>query len=380
MYRISQSAATRFFRVLCVSMVSSLCSIGSIIPSVSAQSIVPDATLGVEDSIVLPLGENLNAIQGGASRGTNLFHSFEKFGIDPDTVALFLVNSSSIKNIFSRVTGDLPSNILGVLSTKIASDSGLLESSADFYLINPNGILFGNGATLDIGGSFIGATASSIEFDEIGTFSAIAPSSPEQLLTVNPSAYLFETSEIGDIEGAGNQDTALLVRNGQSITLIGGSVILAKDNNTQFSLLAPGGRINIGAVGEPDSINIAEDGSLRFSNNRERGNIFLGSGIFSTQPPPTDLSRVSGDVTIAGNNISLNNSLLATQANVGQGTSTDIVGSIILNATGDVWVNDSTLLSVSASDSRSGDIKIDARSLEVLNSLLTTRACHQLEG
>ena len=194
MYRRLQSTATCLFRLLCVSMVSSLCAVGSITLRASAQDIIPDVTLGIEGSLVQPLSENLNAIQGGALRGTNLFHSFEQFGISPDNIALFLVDSSSIENIFSRVTGDLPSSLSGVLSTKVSSASGLLESSTNFYLINPNGILFGNGAALDMGGSFIGTTASSIEFDEIENFSAIAPDLPGPLLTVNPSLHIYSKS------------------------------------------------------------------------------------------------------------------------------------------------------------------------------------------
>jgi large exoprotein involved in heme utilization and adhesion len=51
-----------------------------------AQSVRPDATLGPENSTIVPdvmiRGVLSDRIEGGATRGSNLFHSFERFTID----------------------------------------------------------------------------------------------------------------------------------------------------------------------------------------------------------------------------------------------------------------------------------------------------------
>ncbi|MEM9543100.1 MAG: filamentous hemagglutinin N-terminal domain-containing protein [Cyanobacteria bacterium P01_E01_bin.42] len=112
--------------------------------------IVPDSTLGNENSVVVPISTQLEHIQGGALRGRNLFHSFEQFGIQNGHSAYF-VNPALVENIFSRVTGANVSEIFGTL--------GVL-GEANLYLINPNGIIFGENASLDITGSFTATTAS----------------------------------------------------------------------------------------------------------------------------------------------------------------------------------------------------------------------------
>jgi large exoprotein involved in heme utilization and adhesion len=58
-------------------------SIGS--GSAAHAQIIPDATLGTENSRVTPnvqvRGGNADLIEGGATRAGNLFHSFEQFNI-----------------------------------------------------------------------------------------------------------------------------------------------------------------------------------------------------------------------------------------------------------------------------------------------------------
>ncbi len=127
-------------------------------PPAMAQ-IVPDNSLGREGSVVVP-NQNIRGIpsdriDGGAVRGGNLFHSFQEFNVDVGRGAYFS-NPDSIVNILTRVTGDNISNILGTL--------GVL-GNANLFLINPNGIVFGPNARLDVGGSFFASTADGILFE-----------------------------------------------------------------------------------------------------------------------------------------------------------------------------------------------------------------------
>ena len=134
--------------------------------------VVPDSTLGSESS-QLQLQGNQVTIEGGANRGFALFHSFDQFNV-ADGQQVFFANPQGINTILSRVTGSTPSNIDGIL--------GVL-GSADLFLLNPNGILFGPNAKLDLSGSFTASTADSFQVGDIN-FSATDPASVP-LLSVN---------------------------------------------------------------------------------------------------------------------------------------------------------------------------------------------------
>ncbi|HEY9653160.1 MAG TPA: filamentous hemagglutinin N-terminal domain-containing protein, partial [Coleofasciculaceae cyanobacterium] len=86
-------------------------------PPVFAQ-IVPDNTLGTENSQVTS-GVNVRGlpaerIDGGATRGSALYHSFSEFNVN-DGQRVYFSNPSGIDNILTRVTGANVSNILGTL-------------------------------------------------------------------------------------------------------------------------------------------------------------------------------------------------------------------------------------------------------------------------
>ncbi|MHC5732259.1 MAG: two-partner secretion domain-containing protein, partial [Nostoc sp.] len=78
----------------------------------------PDNTLGAEASQlkqnVLINGALGDKIEGGAARGSNLFHSFSEFNI-PDGQRVYFANPIGIENILTRVTGGNASNIFGTL-------------------------------------------------------------------------------------------------------------------------------------------------------------------------------------------------------------------------------------------------------------------------
>jgi filamentous hemagglutinin family protein len=136
--------------------------------------IIPDSTLP-NNSSVNSDGTTFN-ITGGTSAASNLFHSFQQFSVPNGNAAIFQ-NPVNILNIISRVTGGSTSNIDGQIGT-----SGL--GRANLFLINPNGIVFGSNATLNVGGSFVATTANAIGFGNQGIFSASNPNNPA-LLTVN---------------------------------------------------------------------------------------------------------------------------------------------------------------------------------------------------
>ncbi|MDJ0747259.1 MAG: filamentous hemagglutinin N-terminal domain-containing protein [Xenococcaceae cyanobacterium MO_167.B27] len=158
-----------------------------LIPNSAIAQIIPDSSLGAENSVVDRNGLR-DTINGGAIRDANLFHSFQEFNVGAGREAYF-TNPNGIDNVFSRVTGNNISDIQGVL--------GVL-GNANLYLINPNGILFGENARLDVNGSFFATTADSVVFGNGFEFSATNPNQPP-LLTIDIPIGLRFRDNPGDI-------------------------------------------------------------------------------------------------------------------------------------------------------------------------------------
>src|SRR5919202_1375854 len=161
-------------------------------------------------------GLSVEAIDGGAQRGQNLFHSFQEFNVSEGRGAYFYSPDEGIANILARVTGGNPSEILGVLGT-------FGNSQPNLFLINPNGIIFGRNARLNVGGSFFASTANSVVFDNGYQFNATNPQAPP-LLTVNVPLGLQFGANPGSIV---NQSiVGLAVQPGRTLGLVGGEVAL----------------------------------------------------------------------------------------------------------------------------------------------------------
>ena len=149
-------------------------------PFAQAQ-LIPDSTLGSENSQVTPLEAALDRIDGGAVRGANLFHSFQEFNINSGH-SVYFANPAAIENILTRVTGGNSSAILGRLG---------VFGEANLWLLNPNGIYFGPEASLDIRGSFVATTADGLWLGDQGYFSA-TDTAGSQLLAVQPGALFTQ--------------------------------------------------------------------------------------------------------------------------------------------------------------------------------------------
>jgi filamentous hemagglutinin family protein len=200
--------------------------------------IAPDTTLGASGSVVKPNAGGVDVISGGATRGGNLFHSFEQFSVLTGREAFFN-NAADVQNIISRVTGESISNIDGLIRA---------NGAANLFLLNPNGIIFGPSSSLDIGGSFVGSTASSINFADGTQFSATAPQTTP-LLTVSVPIGLQLGRTAGSIRNQSKvtnsrgKPIGLQVRPGKTLAFVGGDVVLEGGR-----LTARGGRIELGSV------------------------------------------------------------------------------------------------------------------------------------
>ncbi|HEY9611394.1 S-layer family protein [Allocoleopsis sp.] len=319
--------------------------------------IVSDTTLGAQNSIVTPSvnvgGQTADRIDGGAARGTNLFHSFSQFNIG-DGQRVYFFNPSGIENILSRVTGNNVSNILGTL--------GVL-GNANLFLINPNGIVFGPNARLDIAGSFVASTANSLVFDNGFAFSATTPQTPP-LLTINVPIGLQYGGNAGSIQV---QRSRLRVPNGETLALVGGLVSL--DGADVESL---GGRVELTAVGGSGIVGLSvNNNDLRLSvpDTLLRTDVSLTNGAF------VDVTAGGGgSIAVNSRNLALlGGSSLLGGIGRGLGSPDTKAGDINVNATGEITVEGSGSIDNSVlrrGRGKGGDINITSESLVMTNGAL----------
>ncbi|MGB5712451.1 MAG: filamentous hemagglutinin N-terminal domain-containing protein [Waterburya sp.] len=260
----------------------------------SLQSLPTSAQItadGTTKTTVKADGNNFTINQGDRI-GDNLFHSFEQFSVPTEGSAAFN-NASDIANIFSRVTGSNISSIDGLISAK---------GAANLFLINPNGIIFGANARLDLGGSFFASSADSLLFDNGLEFSASNPTAPP-LIEVNIPVGLGFRDNPGDIVNQSAQDSVgLQVPDGRSLLLVGGDVRLNGGR-----LTAPGGRISIGGLVDSGTVGLSVDGNklnLSFPDSVALADVSLsnqarvgGSDLFFNED--------GGEIKIFGNRITL---------------------------------------------------------------------------
>jgi filamentous hemagglutinin family protein len=229
--------------------------------------ITPDTTLGTEASHVNP-GKIIH-IDGGAIRNHNLFHSFTEFNVK-NSQSVYFVNPVGIENILSRVTGQNVSSILGKLG---------VDGEANLFLLNPNGLIFGENAQLDIRGSFIASTANSLQFDHQQEFSATNPQAPPLLTIKIPLGLQLGNPTSGNIINHGNltvgKDLSLTANNlnlqghlqaGNNLTLHAQDTLQIRDHPQQAFRAIAGGKMIIQGDTKIDIFALNHPASGFFSN------------------------------------------------------------------------------------------------------------------
>ncbi|MBD2536598.1 filamentous hemagglutinin N-terminal domain-containing protein, partial [Nostoc flagelliforme FACHB-838] len=298
-------------------------------------------------------------ITGGTQAGGNLFHSFSEFSVNTGGTASFN-NALNIQNIISRVTGGSASSIDGIISTK---------GAANLFLINPNGIIFGQNAQLSIGGSFVGTTANAISFGNQGFFSSSNPESSPSLLTVNPSALLFNQIKTASIQNNSVAPsglnlssefiaTGLRVPDGKSLLLVGGDI-----NMDGGGLYAFGGQVELGGSSGAGTIGLNLYGnilSLSFPDNVERSDVLLSNGAGVNVISGGD----GGSITVHAQNLEMTGgSELLAGIDTRLGSDNSKAGNIEVNATGVINVKKGSFIGndvLVGARGQAGNININA--------------------
>lgn len=323
--------------------------------SAAIAQIIPDNTLS-ENSQVPRRCTNCE-ITGGTQAGSNLFHSFLQFSVPNRGVAYFN-NSLDIQNIFARVTGQGQSNINGTIRA---------NGSANVFLLNPNGIIFGPNAVIDIGGSFLATTAESIQFENF-QFSATNPQSVPLLTISSPIGLQLGTTSASIINRSqashnGSINTAqrpvgLQVASNQSLTLLGNGIALSGGN-----LTARGGQVHLVSVAPSSFIPLRSEGAEYLpeqSSNTQFRDISLTNGSYiDTSGSDTRQSLIrpnGGAVRLQGRNISLSDRARIISRTY-QGDGEDLQ----LRATGSITLaRGSIALAIAEEAGRAGDVIIQA--------------------
>ena len=338
--------------------ITTFCTIISSTNIVSAQ-IIPDKTLPNNSEVGIE--GNITKIEGGTTARNNLFHSFEKFGVSTGTEAHFN-NAADIQNIITRVTGNSISDIDGLIKA---------NGAANLFLINPNGIVFGENGRLDIGGSFVGSTADSIKFGDGLEFNAINPQD-KPLLSINVPLGLQYGKNPGQISNqsqATNSQgmlTGLRVKPGKTLGLIGGDISF----DAGIVSLADG-RVELGGLNEQGIVGLSGDGNnlnnlkFNFPEGVARSDVKLTNGAGVIVPADN-----GGSMAVNARNLEMTAQSFFLVRTVNElGSDDSRAGNIQVNATENIRLNNSfiTNLYQAQTNGQGGDVNINTNTLRLEN-------------
>lgn len=205
-----------------------------LIPGAPQAQIRTDASLGRPaqalsgPNFLIP--ESLGKLAGG-----NLFHSFQTFNLAAGESASFTTTSAAIGNVISRVTGGEVSHIHGRISLKPVS------GTPAFIFINPAGIVFGDGARIDVPGAFHAATADHVTFAD-GSRYAADPGAASSFASAAPAAFGFLGKQAALLSLVNGASLVALPR--QTVTLAGGDLLIE-----QAGVYADGGDLRLATSG-----------------------------------------------------------------------------------------------------------------------------------
>lgn len=331
--------------------------------------VISDKTVG---TIVQTPDNQTFIITEGTQVGDNIFHSFQTFSV-PEQGSIVFDTSSTVQNIFSRITGENRSNINGSIVVQ--------NSNANLFLLNPNGIFFGPNASLQLGGSFLATTAESFQFADGILFSA-NDISMQPLLTISSPIALnfgFASGTITNnsaIRGNSDFPIGLSVQSGKNLALVGGDIIFeggivtAPAGISAFS--DPGGQIDIGSVDQGSVVTLNPTDTtfgLGYQQVQTFRNIqLLDRAIISSS------GASNGTIRLQGRNVTVDNRSEIIGLNFGSTPGNPI----IINAQELVNFTNTSRLSTNAFENGfTGNISINTKQLVLDNESLISAGANE---
>ncbi|MCP5086858.1 MAG: filamentous hemagglutinin N-terminal domain-containing protein [Rhodobacteraceae bacterium] len=300
----------------------------------------------------------------GSRADNNLFHSFQRFNIHTGESATF-TGADTITNVISRVTGGELSTIDGRLTSEIGT--------ADFYFINPAGVMFGANAQVSVPGSFYVSTANELRFTDGSAYSATHPES-STLSIEEPASFGFLGDQTGSISMVGSN---LLFEPASTVALSGNELKI-----DQTELAIDQGDIQLVATGDAATdVTVAGDlsvpaaGKLTITDStidasgEGAGRIVIQGGasqiesskIFADNTGPVDASADKG-IDIRSRSLNIGNSFITTDTNE-QGRQ---AANLSVDVTEDLLVvNGGEVRSRTIGAGDSGEVRVTAGTLTV---------------
>src|ERR1700687_74799 len=302
------------------------------------------------------LGRAAQAMQGpnyilpqslGRLSGNNLFHSFGVFNINSGESATFTTTTLGIANVISRVTGGSSSLINGLLSLRAAS------GAPNFFFINPAGVTFGAGASIDVPGAFHVSTADYIKFAD-GKFFADA-NAASAFSSAPPEAFGFLGTARGTV--ALNDGASLSTNLLQPFSIIAGDIEI-----NGGKIITSGGDIRIVALGQHNQevglagLVPAAGGELHIRH---------GGQISAPSIGPRDAGNLSvsaGSITIDGQGNTADTGIFSKASSGSSGNA----GSVEVTAAGSLsLVNGGAIFSETSSTGNAGPVNVNAGSITI---------------
>lgn len=240
-------------------------------------SIQPDIAPGRGLGTTVTVNGSTYTVDGGTRAGANLFHSFADFSLGSADRAAWVHsggNPASIANVVNRVTGGNPSAIFGEI------DSTAIPN-ADFYFINPAGIVFGLNATVNVPAAAHFSTGSDLFFSNGDRFSIATPDG-STLSIAAPEAFGFVGTE---------QAIVVDNRSGGITSFNGNASLSASDVGFLGAAVAAGG-LTVAAVGAAPAF-VAPNGA---ADRPLAGSVVAAGSFIGTSPDQAP--GATGDIFI----------------------------------------------------------------------------------
>jgi len=290
-------------------------------------TVILDGSLGAHGQLAGPDYHIEAAL--GQHRGHNLFHSFSQFSLNPNETATFS-GPADIQHIISRVTGGAPSQINGVLRTTLPH--------ADMWLLNPNGVIFGPQARLELKGAFYVSTADYLRLADNGRFDA--RQLQNSVLTVAPPRAFGFLAPPAALEVRAQSLLATPAR--KTFSLVGGDITMR-----QAQLIAPQGQINLISVADVGEVDVSHYATEAFA---QLGRIRLMDNTLIQVDGPG-----AGQITLRGQQLKLYRSQLQARTladQTGQGIT------LLLTEKTDISGQGSDVSSITLGSGNAGQIHI----------------------